>query len=785
MFNRTALFSAISATMMVCLPASALASEERLALEEVVVTAQKREQNLLDVPVSVQALTGSGLEDAGVQDFADLVNVSPSLGLQDNLAPWQKSVYIRGVGTTINSPTVESSVSTVLDGVVLARQGQFFSELADIERVEVLRGPQSTLFGKNAAAGVLNIVTRRPSLDTSDGSVELGYDEYGEERVRATHGAPLSDVVAYRLSANYKNVGESHLENINIDGDSLDGGKGYAVRGKLLWELNDAADALFIADYGRNDGPAGVRVIRSASGLSQQVIQIGASEVMEYGAGNRKVNINDANLVDTEEWGLSGELNWTLDDHTLTAITAYRSWDHDNALDIDSTGLDVPAVSVPGLGTPYFRGAVSGNKLSKQFSQEIRLQSSNDSALQYQLGAFLWTTNYESNTADRRQVCFGGLVNPVGTHCAGLIPTLLPSPPFPPGTVDGIQLAISGGEETEIDTRYYALFGQADYSLTDEWLLTMGLRVQRDNFEYANTALGPVEAGDIPRRVYQGAGEVSYTEWTGKFGTQYMLGDVSNIYGHYSRGYKGPGADIGSNFEAPLEPEFVDAVELGYKSRLMDGRLGINAALFWQDFTDTQVSYFNVEDSEFRATNAGESRQRGLELDMMFAASADLQLNASATYLDAEYLDYETTCYLRDPDPQCAGNGVKSVAGETTPFSPEWKFVAGSRYVKGIPALAADGFLQLNYRWQSETHYDSAQNPSTLQGDYGVVDLSFGIEDQGGRYQVKLFVHNLTDENYVSNLVAFDDATGMAETVVQFVPKAADRYVGGSFRFNF
>ncbi|BFM18126.1 TonB-dependent receptor [Maricurvus nonylphenolicus] len=772
MFNRTAVFTAISAAMLGYAQTPVLANDDSFALEEIVVTAQKREQNLVDVPVSVQAITGKGLADAGVQDFADLVNVSPSLALQDNLTSWQKSIYIRGVGTTINSPTVESSVSTVLDGVVLARQGQFFSELADIERVEVLRGPQSTLFGKNASAGVLSIVTKRPSLDETEGSVEVGYDEYGEQRMKGTYGAPISDDMAYRLSANYKYSDESHLENVNVDGPDLDGDKGYALRGKLLWEVNDSTDVLFIADYGRNHGPNGVRVMRSVGDTTATVVNDNGTEALSIDEDNRQVNINDSNEYEAEEWGISAEVNWDLDTHALTSITAMRSWDFDNDIDIDSGGQDVPSVSHMGVGTPYFRGIITGNKLSKQYSQEIRLQSTDASDLQYVVGALFWATTYEADAQERRTVCFGAPFVSIGADC-------LASAPF------ASLVNLSDSDETEIDTQYYALFGQADYALTDEWMITAGLRVQHDKFEWDKKRLGVLAAGDLPIADYEGSGDVSNTEWTGKLGVQYMLNEESNVYASYARGYKGPGAQIGSAFTEPLEPEIVDAFELGYKGRLMDGRLGINAALFWQDFTDTQVSYYDVVDSAFRPTNAGETRQRGLEVDAMFAATQELNLNASVTYLDGEYKEFETACYVGDTDANCAIDGSKDVAGEVTPYSPDWKIVLGGRYTKAIPGTEVDGFLQLNYRWQSETQYQADQNPLTLQDEYGVFDLSFGLEDQAGRYEVTFYVRNLTDQDYVSNLVAFEDATGANESVVQFVPKAADRYFGGSVKFNF
>mgnify|MGYP000211942954 CR=1 FL=1 len=792
MYPRNLIYSAITAGLLGA-PALAQAQANEFEIEEIIVTAQKRAQSLMDVPASVHALSGESLENAGVQSFDDLVQVSPSLALQDNLTPWQKSVYIRGVGTNVNSATVEPSVSAVLDGVVLGRQGQFFADLADIERVEVLRGPQSTLFGKNASAGVLSIVTKKPSLVDSEGSIELGYDEYSELRVKNTYSAPLSDDLAYRLSANYKHAGNSHLENVNEDGPSLDDGEAYALRGKLLWQVSDDLDVLFVADYSRDDSPAGVRVQRDiGSTAMNNVLQQGASRPIAADENNRDVNINDKNDNSSEDWGLSAELNWDLGAHTLTSITAYRSWEMINHIDIDSNGMSVPALSVApaaGGGVPFFRGTVYGERESEQLSQELRLQSNGNGDLQYMVGTFLWKMDLEEDTAQRREFCFGGgpLLTQLGVPCDQVLPVTIPTPGGPL-TIAPTQLATSAQALTRVENAYVALFGQADYAATDNLTLTLGARAQHETFEYDQQQQGVIQTGDVPYIGFDGDGKETNSAITGKAGVQYALNEEANVYVHYSRGYKGPGLNSGP-FQPtdlqPLDAETVDALELGYKGRLMNGRLGINAALFWQEFQDTQVLLFNAADSSFNATNAGETRQRGLELDLFFAATHNLQLNASLTYLDAEYLEYTTDCYFNDPNPQCAIDASKDVAGESTTYSPDWKLVLGSRYVKAIAGTGLDAFVQLNYRWQSETQYNPNQNPLTLQDDYGVADLSFGIEDQAGRYKVSLFVRNLTDRQYVSNLAAFADTSGIGDSVIQFVPKSADRYFGGQVRINF
>lgn len=753
-------------------------------LEVIQVTSQKRSQRLIDVPVSVQAISGEMLDNLGVQDFSELVTISPSLALQDNLTPWQKSIYIRGVGTTINAPTVESSVSTVLDGVVLARQGQFFTDLADIERIEVLRGPQSTLFGKNASAGVISIVTKKPNLVEAEGNIGFGVDEYGAVRVKGFYGAPINDELAYRITANYSDSGDSHLENLNIGGPSLDHSKGQLVRAKLLWEASSEVEVYFIADYYSGDGPGGVRVARYiGNDVALAASNAGASRDIDVNEESRHTNINGRNEGKSDEYGFSAHVNWDLGDKEFVSITAYRDWSIQNYIDIDSRGYAVPLVSSPGVGTPFLVADIQDDKTSDQFSQEFRLQSSAAGDFQYVLGAYIWHTGYTDDRQDVRSVCFGGIVYPLGTSCEGITPIVINTPV---GTfVDPIQVTQSESAFEEVDTEYYALFGQFDYTMNENLTITGGLRVQEDKFSWEKTQLGVVDPTHVPAAGYEGSGSVSYTEVTGKAGAQYSLSRNTNIYGNFSHGYKGPGAQLISTFVEPLEPETVDAFEIGYKGRLLSNTLDLNVALFSQTFEDTQVSYFDVEQSAFLATNAGESRQRGVEIDSIFAATENLTLTANLTYLDAEFLEYEVECYLQDTNPDCADDFVKSIAGEVTPYSPELKAIVGGRYVTELPFGNLGGFVQINYLWQSETQYDANQNPLTIQDSYGVADLSLGVEELSGKYKVTLYVKNLTDQNHVTNLAAFQDAVGDEENIIQFVPKSADRYMGINVEFNF
>ena len=743
-------------------------------LEVIEVTAQKRSESIQEVPISVQAVTGDMLENSEINDFEDIVHISPSVSLQDNLSPFQKSIYIRGTGTTINSATVESSVSTVVDGVVMARQGQFFTDLADVQRIEILRGPQSTLFGKNASAGVLNIVTKEPNFDETEGSGSVSYDEYGEWNAKGTLSGPISDDMAFRLSGNYKYVENNHITNVNSIGPSLDGEEAIGLRGKLKWELSDNVDVTLIGDYSESSAPSGVRVFRSISDAAIEASSINATEDVVPGESNRKVNINDSNQYDINDWGVSAHIDWWLDDHQVIAISAYRNWQIDDQLDIDSTGVTVPVSAYVDVGTPSFRGIVDTTKDTEQISQELRIQSTHDAKLQYVLGTYLWHTNYDGVDKERRTVCYDLIgARPVYSTCEGVA--------YPAALI----ASQSYNQLTDVSTNYYALFGQMDYTFNDKLSLSLGLRAQRDEFKWNVEQLGVLEEGDVPEERYLGKGEVTYSEMTGKVSLQYQLASGANSYFSYSRGYKGPGADFALPDSAPLEPEYMNAYEFGYKAQWFNRRLNVSSAVFWQEFINTQVSYFDEEDVVFRPTNAGETHQKGVEIDAMLAVTSNVTFNTGITWLDATYEEYSVACYTNDPTPSCSESGVKDVSGEVTTFSPEWKVVSGLRYESDPLDNGVVWFLQTNYRWQSETQYDANQNPSTIQKPYGIADVFIGFNSSSNKYSVSFYVKNVFDTPYVNNLAAFSDATGYGESVIQFVPKTADRLIGGTVSVQF
>ncbi len=299
-------------------PASAqVAAAPEVVPDEILVTATKRSERLIDVPVAVTALSGEALSQNQISGVATPQQLVPSLTFTQSTNDLNNNVRIRGVGTALFNVGLESSVSFVVDGVVLSRQGQGFQDLIDIERVEVLRGPQGVLFGKNATAGVINVVTKRPSKDfTADAEIVVA--EQDEYRVRASVAGPLSEAVGFRLTGFWNDVG-GHIRDV-ATGERYNGGKSYGMRGKLEAQAGDL-NLLLIGDYRKSE--ALCCQFQARSFVNPVALSLLAPVVPSD--TNRQVKNDAKTFNDTEQWGVSLEANLGLGDHTLTSISAYRT----------------------------------------------------------------------------------------------------------------------------------------------------------------------------------------------------------------------------------------------------------------------------------------------------------------------------------------------------------------------------------------------------------------------------------------------------------------------------
>jgi len=759
-------------------PAMGQQADDSLVLEEIVVTAQKRSERLQDVPLAVSALSADALEQSQINSTAGMANLVPSLTYTQSTSDLNNNVRIRGVGTALFNAGLESAVSFVVDGVVMSRQGQGFQDLIDVERVEVLRGPQGTLFGKNATAGVINIVTKRPSQDF-EGVAEIGIAEQGEYRARASVSGPISETVAARLTGYYTD-NRGYVYDYGRD-KHVYGGRDVGVRGKVEWQATENLNILFTADARDSNSDC----CQPIPYLTTNSVLAGIRSPVVASSDNRTVSSGDTKTFsNSNQAGGSIEANLDVGDHTLTSITAYRSWKLENNVDVD--GFDSATPLYLPFGNGYF-GVNGGTADIRQFTQELRLTSPGGEPLTYTFGLFYF--NLDLDRAFTRRV--GGCVTPgtaYGQPCAS-------------------SYFSSSNHDANTKTDNYAAFGQAEYELTDALSAFGGFRLQRETVSYSGTRYGTAPyAGDrLLFAASTGSGEVSDTDLSGKAGLKYEIDRNAQTYFTWSRGYKGRGFDVEltANFvdQEAVKPETVNSYELGWKQQAFDGRLTVNSALFYAKYQDLQVQS-TIAPNVSVPTNAGSSISKGAEVEFQARPASGWSINGGVTYLSAKFDADRIACALpaqagavtlasgaAEPTNTCfkLGSGtVQNVRGGTLPNAPRWRGNINVRYEDEV-ATDWDGFVQVGFNTQSDSTFSLEQDEGLTQGGYSTVDLSFGVLTQDERYQLTLYVRNLTDKHYAVGMQRDNILTNAANpgNILYFTSKDAARYMGGTFRVKF
>ncbi|GAA0303494.1 TonB-dependent receptor [Sphingomonas oligophenolica] len=756
---------------------------EAAQIGDIIVTAQKRSERLQDVPLAVTAITGDSLANRQVNDTSTLTQAIPSLTFQQGPNATNTTLRIRGVGTALFGQGVESSVSVVVDGVVQARQAQGFADLADIERVEVLRGPQGTLFGKNASAGVISIVTARPTRDF-EGRVEGTIAEHGEYRAKGTISGPLSDTVSARLTGFYNDVpGITYNTTLKRQ---VNGQKSWGVRGKLEWDATDNLKFLLSAEYRKADTDC---CISSSIRVDNPVVaQLEAPVVAS--PTNRQVSEDTLTTSKSNQKTFSLQADWDLGPATLTSITAYQDYYLKVNQPIDRTDSD-PVLFV-GSGATYASWNLNQGILDlSQFSQELRLGSNGSHDLTYVGGVYYSHGDIKRPFSRRRAVCATGVI---GQPCAA--PTYQSSSSF-----------------AELTTNSVAAFGQLEYRIVGGLKALGGLRLQYENGSNYGTQLGTLVAGDtlltgVPKT---GAGTKTAhdTSLTGKVGLQYEFSRTLQSYATYTRGYKGVGYNMeaATDFtkQATLKPEYVNAYEVGVKGRTSDGTLSMAFAVFRADYTNLQVQANRSDPgtgvTSFVATNAGTSRSQGVEVEATLRPSRNFTVDASFTYTDSTVNIDGLNCPLQfqAAAPVMTGTPVnicyRTAAGATPqqnlrnatlPASPKVRVSLTPRWEHDISNTLA-GVVQVGVNFQSKQQFAIEQDPLLVQEAYTLVDASIGIHTIDKRYSLSVFVKNMFDVNYYTS-VSHNSLLATAAKPYDLTAtynKDADRYFGATLGVRF
>lgn len=752
----SALLLASASAFATCTPVLAQETEQETDApaawgeNEIVVTATLREATLQDVPVAVSVISGERLDAAGVGAVDALVDVAPSLTFTKGANDLNSSLSIRGVGTTVFSQAAEPSVSVVVDNVVLARAGMGFQDLVDIERVEVLRGPQSTLFGMNASAGVVSVTTKAPSRVLS-GEFDTLVTEDGEFRQRGTISGPIGDNAGVRLSGFYSDFDGNTFNFFN--GDRLNGSESWGLRGKLVVEPTAALSLTFIADYRESDATP-IATIRQFDNPAMEAL---VAPVV-VGEENTDVNADGDIFSTTQQWGVSGKAEYTFDsDYTLTSITAYREWSFNNNVDVDNTS------NPPMPGGLFTWNINQGTVDLSQISQEVRLASPSWDKFDFLIGAFFLDLDLDRTFA-RRWV----FPAPVGGR--------------------------SSQFNANVGSTNIAGFVSGNFHPTDNLTIFGGLRLlnQKLTWDVFRDPANVLVPGDIPLPGGPGTfadfdGALKDTALIGNIGARYKVGDHGNVYASYSRGYKGGAfdAEFGStDTNEPVAPEESDAYELGLKMSTLDRVLSANIAVFYTKYRNYQAQSRGESDiAPFVLRNAGEVSTRGVEAEFFLRPTDLLNLSFGAAWIDAKIDVFPGgPCYAGQTTAEGCINGAQDLSGATLPNSPEWKFTASARQKILLESLPFDAFVQANGSYQSKVQYALSQDPRTIQNGYALLNAAIGIEDRDGHYTFQIFGRNLTDKFYPGELFPSPSQGGR---VTMQVARGSHRYFGvqGSVRF--
>jgi iron complex outermembrane receptor protein len=747
------------ATCAAVFPLASLAQDEG-RLDEIVVTAQKREQRLQDVPIAVSVVSGDLAEASGNFNIEALRTLVPSLNIRKTNTSLNQSLFLRGVGTINFAIAAQPSVATVLDGVVLSSAGEAFGDLYDIERIEVLRGPQGTLFGKNASAGVVNIVTKRPGK-TLGGYLDVSWFEGNEMRIKAAYDSPITDSIRSRTVI-MKSEFDGYIDNVTSTAARGDLNGYKRQGGRTVWEFDgDNSNWVFSGDFRSSDDNCCVEVIGTApTGATALAYASIYSGVTFAGDDTRQVK-QDLQMRSTEEaWGMSLQGDIDVGSGTITTITAYRTWDATEFREGD--WIDTPA---PYVGNGFAQLHDYGPQKTKTFSQEMRYASKGGETVDYVLGMYFSKT--DSERFFQRNI-FNCTASTLAVDATGQRPCRAGSSTY----VSTFSNATFGA-----DFKNLAVFADGTFNASDRLRLIAGARWTSDELSYFHNRVPTTFAGQPGIRTDRSdfTGRNSSDNASGRAGVQFDMSDDVMLYASYARGYKGPAYNVFFNMtlnNTPLiEAETADSYEAGIKSTLLDGRVLVNAAIYDAKYNDFQANNFTFLNGTLitTLTNAGEVSSSGWELDIQARPNSMLTLGAGLAYNDAKVDKFFTP----------AGSTPSVRSGTKLPLAPEWKASLVGELTIPVGSFTLSPNVVIAYQDDS---FSDLNEPTALKiPSYTTVDLSVALTDANDRFRVALIGRNMTDESYT----VLKTSGGPGGAVRLQIPRDADRYFGIQARYNF
>jgi iron complex outermembrane receptor protein len=790
--------SAAATPVVAAAPAAEEAPQAQAAAvassDDIVVTARRREERVQEVPIAMSVIGGAELEKTGAFNVNRLQQQQPSLQFYSS-NPRNSAINIRGLGAPfgLTNDGIEQGVGFYVDGVYIGRIGASTFDFVDVERVEVLRGPQGTLYGKNTTSGALNITTRAPSF-SPEARVEVSGGNYEFVQAKASASGPLSDNLAIRLSAS-GTTRKGTVYNVTSD-EYLHRQRNLGLRGALLWKPTDTIDLTLSGDFNVQSPDCCVqyyaRVGATQRPVARQYDALAAAFGYTPPSKNPfdRITDLDASINSRQEiGGASLVANWDIGFATLTSVSAWRYWDWQPQNDRDFIGLPITTVS-------------QNPSQQKQVSQEIRLASNGADKLQYTVGAFFFHQSIDTQ----------------GSQVQGAAASrwlLSGADASNPNVLNGL----TSTNTINFDNTSFAVFGKLNWAVTDRFHIQPGLRVNYDKksgfydavvsihnsqYDFVATAdnvaalLAAKPAGSAARTTFQNQiNTVAPQRYSPEFSAWNVSGDVtlsydfaSDVHGYatYSRSFKSGGINLSG---LPLnststgvdlttqtvKPEKVNAYEIGLKTQFLDRRVTLNLAGFWTDISDYQATVNNNAINVIRGylANAGKVRSRGFEFDSSFRPSKRVNLYVSGAFTDAKYVDFKNApCPpelsggtatapggVTDPAGTPGGRSPAfcDISGQRLPGISKWSFSFGGEY--NHPVGSSGGEVYVGYDGSYRSRFSSNPSPSAYTWIEGGSLSNFRVGYRKDSFNVFGWVRNAFNRDYFELLSTQSGSTGL------------------------
>lgn len=746
-------------------PAHAQAADEAVANgDEIVVTARHRDERAQDIPVALSVVGGDLLTRTNTTSVADLSKLAPSLSFQ-GYNPRNTNLNIRGLGNNIAiaSDGLDPGVGFYIDGVYYNRPGTAAFDLIDIERIEVLRGPQGTLYGKNTTAGAVSVTTAKPKFK-SEVNAEMTVGNLGFLQGKAAINLPLvDDLLAVRLSGSVTSRDGTLIN--QFTGKKLNNRNSYLLRGQLLFTPRSNVSVRLIGDYAKQKQDCCVQVLADivapANGKNFRTIAglFGYTPVIDPFA---RVAVNDrAPLIENESGGVSAQIDIELPGATLTSISAWRFWNWTPQGDLDFIPLSA------------FAAADNADR-QDQYSQELRIASTGSNKVDYVAGLFF----YDETIDQHLTVSYG----PAATQ-------LLVSQALPGFILNGV---------TKVDTNRYrttslAAYGQATIHLTDALSLTGGLRYSHDNKRGHYSAVasgglplaGPLAAFAPLRAAFASSGTFDVQSKVGKVSgstnLSYRVNSNVLVYANYSRGNRSGGLNLtqlASGISPVVAPESIDSYELGLKTTLLDNRVTFNVAGYLQNDRNYQAT---VADPARLAvvylSNVPKVRSKGFEIDMQARLADNVSVYGALAYTDAKAIDFPASaCPL-----ELSNQNTCDLSGYPISGIPKWSASFGGEIKQPVTIFAApsEAYLGFDYSYRSTVNNGGVSAATQLEPLH-LANARIGVRALNRRMDLSVWAKNLFDKQYFSDI-----ASGVGNTGLLTAQLGDPRTYGVTLRFHF